>query len=264
MYPQPKLLALVERRHAAVREFLTWAIQREAAGRSLRLAARPDLKEAAKALEAYAEGWWGLVVFTCFDTAEAATAVARFMPRPVRPELTRSILDRIPDRDLPIGPHRAKGRVEGARRALVSACQCGEAFHAILRTNSTFDQRYRLLRNLPTTQWGHLACFDLLVRAGHLGVYGHRYAPEHAYLAESDRPKRGFEALWGVRVGPANAAESEELLKQWTRSWALVSDAVGVEWPGAPYTPADIGNALGSFQQRRGGREQPPRSVRAG
>jgi hypothetical protein len=43
--------------------------------------------------------------------------------------------------------------------------------------------------------------FDLLLRAGALGIGGQHYKPEIAYLGGSTGPKRGFARVWGVELG---------------------------------------------------------------
>jgi hypothetical protein len=73
-----------------------------------------------------------------------------------------------------------------------------------------FDSRYRRLLGSRLTQWGRTTCFDLLLRAGALGVGGERYLPELAYLASSTGPRKGFAIVFGVAPDRGTERWAEE------------------------------------------------------
>jgi len=53
-----------------------------------------------------------------------------------------------------------------------------------------------------------------------------------------------------IPVTPGNATQCEALLAAWTEHWDRVAEEVGVDWPGAPYDPGDLENALCVFQEQ--------------
>jgi hypothetical protein len=60
--------ALVQRRRRPLGAFLSWAAAREEDGRSLRLQNRDDLQRVDGILSLFSERWWGVVVYSCFDS----------------------------------------------------------------------------------------------------------------------------------------------------------------------------------------------------
>ncbi len=85
---------------------------------------------------------------------------------------------------------------------------------------------------------------------GVLGVGGHRYEPEIAYLADSTGPKAGFHAVWGRTVTRGTAEWCEGLLQAWHRDWEEVAKRVGSRWSHTPYASGDLENALCIYQDR--------------
>jgi hypothetical protein len=253
-----ELLALVDERKAEVSSFLEWArsVEQRAieSGRpdwSLRLANRPDIGEAAKAAALFPEQWWGVVVFTAFGSTLGAATVAPEIHRPLPPEEARAVLDSVTFPRGSVGHHRIQPGVKGAKKALTAACADHELFYEVLHSHEDFETRYWCLRNARCEQWGRTTCFDLLLRAGALGVGRRKYAPQIAYLSGSTGPKSGFKKIWGLEITTENADWGEALLWAWTEHWADIADRVGVDWKDEPYTSGDFENALCIWQERR-------------
>lgn len=253
-----ELLALVDERRAALSSFLNWAhaVEQRATESdrpdwSLRLANRPDIAAAAEAAALFAEQWWGAVVFTAFGSKLGAATVAPHFQRPLPPADARAALDRISFPRGSVGHHRIQPAVKGAKKALVAACADHKLFYDVLHSDEDFESRYWRLRNARCEQWARTTCFDLLLRAGALGVGGSNYAPQIAYLNGSTGPKSGFKEVWGREITTENADWGEALLWAWTKHWRDVADRVGVEWDDEPYTSGDFENALCIWQERR-------------
>jgi hypothetical protein len=255
-----ELLALVDEQHAEVRSFLTWAqeVERRAleVGKphwSLRLQNRQDIAHAAEAATLFPERWWGIVVCTAFGSTIGAKAVATAFPHPLAPEEAWAALEGINFPRRSVGHHRIQPGVKGAKRALVAACEDHDLLHRVLHdTGQTFEARYSAIRDARLPQWGRTTAFDLLLRAGALGVGGETYGPTIAHLAGSTGPRRGFEKVWGRAVTPENADWCEELLHAWTVHWHEVAERVEIEWNvGDAYTSGDFENALCIWQERR-------------
>ena len=150
-----------------------------------------------------------------------------------------------------VGGHRIQPAVAGARRALVAACAGADVLENILLDDRSFEDRYARIRGARLPQWGRTTTFDLLLRAGALGIGGHFYEPRFAQLDGSTGPKKGFKKIWGVEITGENAAWGEAVLRAWTDEWERVAAEVGVQWDGEPYTPADFENTLCIWQERR-------------
>lgn len=246
--------SLIRRRRRQVAGFLEWAAEREcSSGSSLRAANRHDITDAKQVLPLFAdEPWWGLVVFTAFGSAIGTEAVADALTEPIPPNDAQRFLDSL---ELPrgaVGHHRIQPGHRGAKTALVAACTHAKDFERILHRGVGFHDRYRELRALGAKQWGRTTCFDLLLRAGALGIGGARYAPEIAYLADSTGPGKGFEAVFGLEITKRNVAWCEGVLRRWSDQWFEVAETAGVRWPasaGEPYGPADFENALCVYQE---------------
>lgn len=241
---------IVETRRDAVREFLEWANSREQSGRSMRLASRDDLRRVREIERHFTEMWWAVVVYSCFDSVTGTLAVAPHFQQPVDAVKAQALLVNI---DFPRGSvqhHRTQPGNKGAKVALISACARAKQFRHILHQVGGFHDRYQSLMRLHAPQWKRTTSFDLLIRAGNLGVGGHRYEPQFAYLAGSTGPGKGFQKVWGIPVTRENVQQCEVLLRGWTERWASVAAQVGVEWAGAAYTLADFENALCIFQDR--------------
>jgi hypothetical protein len=246
------LIDLVGSRKGEIAEFLTWSARREAgAGSSLRLSNRGDVARVKNVIELFGEPWWGVVVYSCFDSEIGTRAVAQAFHDPVSPGRVASLLATL---HLPPGSvqdHRTQPGHKGARVALTAACEHATAMRQILLEGVAFHDRYLALRGLQAKQWGRTTCFDLLVRAGQLGIGSRdRYQPDRAYLADSTGPRRGFRTIWGIEVSRSNADQCEQILHSWIERWHETASQVGVPWSGEPYSPGDLENALCIYQER--------------
>lgn len=245
-----EIFALVDQRASAVRDYLLWARQNDTRERSFRMAARRDIGDAAQAAEGFLERWWGVVVFTCFGSVIGAKAAAPHFQSPLTPSEAEAALDGIEFPHGSVGHHRIQPAVKGGKEALVSACADHEFLHGVLHSGEDFDARYRRLREAHLRQWGRTTSFDLLLRTGALGIGGHRYKPEYAYLAGSTGPKAGFALVWGLSPREsATLAWAEALLRAWTEEWEAVADRVGVQWTMPPLEPCDQENFLCIYQE---------------
>jgi uracil-DNA glycosylase len=246
------LLALVDQRAEAVRAYLEWARENDNEQWSFRMRERPDIPDAAEAVALFPQRWWGLVVFTCFGSTLGALTAAPYFQHPLPPREAESTLERI---DFPrgsIGHHRIQPAHKGAKQALVAACADHELFYDVVHSDEDFDTRYRRLRAARMQQWGRTTSFDLLLRAGVLGIGGKHYQPDYAYLGGSTGPKAGFTRVWGVTLNDDAAVEwAEALLRTWTREWQTVAVRVGAEWEKPPLEPCDQENFLCIYQERR-------------
>jgi hypothetical protein len=255
---QDDVLRAVRRRRRQILRFLVWAAEREATGASLRWKARADIDEARQAAQMFEEPWWGVVVFSAFGSLRGTTSVADAFSRPIPPDRAQEVLQEIAFPQGSVGHHRTRPGLARAKDALISACEHAAAFREILLHGDGFRGRFEALRALRARQWGRTTCFDLLLRAGALGIGG-SFAPDRAYLDGSTGPKVGFERVWGIPVRAGNAAWCEVLLGAWMEHWDRVAEEVGVDWvaeevgvdwPGAPYDRGDLENALCVFQEQ--------------
>jgi hypothetical protein len=242
---------LVDVNAAAIRDFLQWSAACEAStDTSLRWRARGDLREAREVIPLFEDPWWAVVVYTCFNSTIGTQAVSdRFRrPLPVGEAQVAAASITLPAGS--VGMHRIQPGHAGARRALVAACGQADTFRTILYCGIGFDDRYASLRSIGAASWGRTTCYDLLLRAGALGVAnGLQYEPEFAYLAESTGPAQGFIELWG-HAFDSEMRESEDLLGWWTANWDEVAQRVGaVDHPLPAYGPADFENALCLYQE---------------
>lgn len=245
--------ALVGKRQQQLHRFLAWARACEAGGRttSLRLENRDDIGRCARVLDLFTERWWGVVVYSCFDSAIGAESAAPAFRQPVPGDLAEDVLARL---DFPRGSvrhHRAQSTLTGAKRSLASACEkAAELKQALCATGLTFDERFRRLDDdVDVSWWGRTTCFDALLRAGALEVATKPYRPDKAYLAGSKGPASGFEQVWGFAVTRSTADECEQVLQKWTSEWGEIAEIAEVDWPGEPYDSADFENALCVFQE---------------
>ena len=243
---------LVEERSRQVADFMRWAAKKEENDSdSLRWAQRSDIALSEQAASHFPAEWWGLTVFTCFWWREPIAAIVEIFQQPLDPNDARRHLDQI---ELPAGSissHRTQRGHTGARNALVGACEHRAEFERILTTDlGGFDSRFQTLWNLGASDWGRTTSYDLILRAGAIGVGGHHYAPEFAYLEGSTGPSRGFERVWGVGVQERGGPWCEALLAAWISQWSAVAQTAGVHWPGKAYDAGDLENALCIYQER--------------
>jgi hypothetical protein len=251
---------LVSSRRLTVRQFLRWAAACESkSGTSLRLEYRDDVARCRDMLSLFDEPWWAVCVYSCFDSCESTQAVADKFRRPIGPAEATRVLEDIGLKQLVVRHHRAQSTRTGARRSLISACEkATEIEHILGEPSANFEDRFTRLRELHVAWWGRTTCFDVLVRAGVLGVSGNHYRPRYAQLRGSTGPAYGFALLWDLEVTSANSTLCEELLHAWTADWAKVCDLLGVGWVGASYDSADLENALCIFQEATFGRFPDP------
>jgi hypothetical protein len=252
-----ELLALATKRRQPVRRYLRWALENERlavrdgrAYSSLRMECRSDIRDAGEAAELFAEQWWGVVVFTCFGSKLGAETVAPRFQCPRDPASAEAELADIAFPRGSVGHHRIQSTLKGAKQALVAACDQHALFRSVLHSTDDFDARYRRLREARVRQWGRTTCFDLLLRAGALGVGGKRRLPDLAYLAGSTGPRKGFTDVFGVDPDQRNAPWAEAVLSAWADHWDAVAERVGIEWGGKPLYPRDQENFLCVYQER--------------
>lgn len=247
----PELWRLALRRREELRDLLLWALTEERAAeegepwRSLWLADRPDVEAAGRSAAAFPEMWWGLVVFTAFGSAIGADAVRSAFAHPIEAAEAESKIAGCVFPSGSVGHHRRRRGLEASKRALLSACRQWPLFRDVLECPGDFDSRYRVLRSARVPEWGRTTCFDLFVRAGRLGLGGMQYEPARVYLADSTGPAKGFERVWGVCIGRANAEWGERVVAGWCTNWFELTRIAGVEWAWeAGYSPGDLENAL--------------------
>jgi ribosomal protein S18 acetylase RimI-like enzyme len=252
-----ELLALADARRTPVRRYLQWAAENErlaATGEgtasSLRMDCRSDIRDAAEAAELFPEHWWGVVVFTCFGSKLGTQTVAPSFQHPRDAANAEAKLEEIEFPRGSVGHHRIQATLRGAKQALVAACAKHALFRSVLHDDEDFDARYRTLHDARVRQWGRTTCFDLLLRAGALGVGGKRCLPELAYLAGSTGPRKGFAAVFGVDPDQRRAAWAEAVLREWAEHWQAVAERVGAEWESEPLYPRDQENFLCVYQER--------------
>jgi hypothetical protein len=209
---------------------------------------RPDIDDARGAARLYPDPWWGIVVFTCFGSLKSANAVRDVLRVPVEAEVARELLGTVRFSPPTVGHHRIQQGLTGAKKALIAACERSDFLRDLLHRASDFDEPYARLRSARLARWGRTTCFDLLLRTGALGVGGHYYEPEIAYLAGSTGPRAGFLEVWGRSVTEETAPWAEGLLQAWHRHWNDVVEHVRAGWSGPPYTPGDLENALCIYQ----------------
>jgi hypothetical protein len=256
--PRHQLLAIAAERAHEVRDFLEFAANHERAAertgerhRSLRLENRPDIRAAARAAALFPEAWWGITVYTCFGSECGAKAVAETFRRPLPGPAAEALLAAITLPRGAIGHHRIQPGHTGAKKALAAASDNADLFHNVLTDRgTTFEQRYARIRSAHLPQWGRTTTFDLVLRAGALGISGETYGPETAFLEGSTGPRRGFERIFGTDLHERGADWGEALLWSWTAHWSDVAAQVGVDWEGAPYNSGDFENALCIYQER--------------
>lgn len=246
--------------------FVEWAGACEEGGvaTSLRFENRSDMRRCREVLGLFEEPWWGVVVYSCFDSTIGTRVVADVFAEPIPPEAAERELDATDFPPSSVQYHRAQVGHRGAKCSLASACDKEQYLRPIFtNAGDGFEERFdQLMANRPSW-WARTTCFDALARAGVLEIAGVSYRPRKAHLAGSTGPAAGFRDLFGVNVTDSNAAACEELLRRWTASWHEVVERLGLVWDQAPYDSADFENALCLFQERpHGNRPDPqPREV---
>jgi len=243
---------LVAERSATLGRFLEWASACEAGGpeTSLRLDHRDDIVRCRSVLPLFNESWWGVVVYSCFDSIAGTETAAKHVRAPLPAGSATEIANALEFPRGSVQHHRAQATLSGARRSLASACEKAESIRLVLcGPGYSFNERFTQLEDVNVSWWGRTTCFDALLRAGTLGVTAERYRPERAYLRGSQGPAAGFEDIWGLPVTNSTADECEQILLKWTDNWYEVAATLGVVWDGPPYDSGDFENALCIFQE---------------
>lgn len=198
----------------------------------------------------FAEPWWGVVAYSCFDSPRGTRVAAQRFREPLPPGLAQAAAE---DLEFPRGSvqhHRTQSGLRGAKRALVSACEkADELEKAFCAPGMSFDERFTMLARINVSWWGRTTHFDALLRAGALKVGAESYSPGKVYLRGSQGPAAGFEKIFGVQVDASNADVAEEIIATWTHRWEDVARRVRAEWDGPPYDSGDFENALCIFQE---------------
>jgi hypothetical protein len=244
--------ALLSARLPAVANFLLWAAACEGEGKSLRLARREDLKRCEGVIDWFDERWWGVVVYSCFDSCIGTEVVRSSFSSPLPAELASVELARLRP-TFPRGSvqhHRAQATLGRAISSLESACRNADSLRTILIEGThPFDERFQALRKLHVAGWGRTTNYDALLRAGALCNPRQPYAPDKAYLLGSTGPSAGFAQIWGLEVSASTEEVCEGMLRMWTNEWQVVCDMAGVRWTDEPYGPGDFENSLCVYQE---------------
>jgi hypothetical protein len=242
---------LVDSRAAQIAEYLQEAADREAGGTksSLRFENRPDHRNCRKVLPRFREPWWGVVVYSCFDSVSGTEVVAGAFPEPLSTSAAERALRGLDPR---IQSHRSMVGRARSKRSLISACAKAGGLGPVFTTPGlSFDERFDLLARIHVYAWNRTTNFDALARGGVLQTDNVGFRPNRAHLAGSSGPATGFARVWGISVTPSNADQCEALLRKWTSTWDIVAHRVGVAWIGKPYDSADLENALCVLKKRR-------------
>lgn len=221
-------LGLVDNRASEPACFLRWAASCEARepDSAVRFEHRADLKRCRSLLDRFHEPWWGVVVYSCFDSISGTEAVASAFAEPLPPARAARAIRGL---DTKVQAHRAQVGRQRSKQSLVSACEKAEELERVLTTpGRTFDERFWELGSIHVWGWRRTTNFDALVRGGMLKLDGVGYRPTRAYLAGSQGPAAGFEGIWGIPVTRENSDACEELLVRWTQEWERVASRVGV------------------------------------
>jgi hypothetical protein len=244
---------LIEKRLGQLSQFLRWAASCEDGGSatSLRLKHREDVARCREVLPLFYEPWWGVVVYSCFDSVTGTRAAAPFFAKPIGTAAAEKTLARLPFPARSVQHHRTQATLTGAKRSLTSVCDKADAIQTImLATDGTFEDRFNRLMALGIWWWGRTTCFDALIRAGALAINGRGFRPNTAHLLGSSGPAAGFAQIWGVEVTRSTADTCEGILKRWSERWSYVATIARVDWSGTGYDTGDFENALCIFQER--------------
>ena len=241
---------LVRTRSASLSDFLSWAQRLEQTpGQSVRLKHRQDLGRVRHVLPLFQDPWWGVVVYSCFDSVRGTEAVADSFREPISGDRAAGVLHEL---KLPPGSvqhHRTQPGHRGAKIALVSACEHVAEVRYVLHDLDGFHERFEALRALDLPWWGRTTCYDLLIRTGLMGIGGGTYEPMLVYLADSTGPAKGFRKVWGIQVSKDNAEFCEGVLQMWSSRWNETCSQLGIPWTGRPYSSGDFENALCIYQE---------------
>jgi len=182
---------------------------------------------AGEAAELFPEDWWGVVVFSCFGSLKGTRAVASHFQQPLPTGLAEEVLTQVSFPSPSIGHHRTQQGLTGATIALAGASGKAGLFHTTLHSELDFDDRFDAIWAQRPPRWGRTTIFDVLLRAGALGIGGCQVLPTSAYLSGSTGPARGFHKVFGgTGANNERAAWAEAVLRAWTGNWVEVTELV--------------------------------------
>src|SRR5690606_2172471 len=99
--------------------------------------------------------WWGVVVYSCFDSVRGTQVAARAFREPLRAGVAQAAVD---DLEFPRGTvqhHRTQSGLRGAKASLVSACEKASDIEWTLTAGGlSFDDRFGRLREINVRWWG--------------------------------------------------------------------------------------------------------------
>lgn len=247
--------SLIDDRVEPLRLLLDWAEACEAGepDTSLRFERRSDIERCHKVLDLFVAPWWGVVVYSCFDSLIGTRAAATGFSEPIPVVMADEAIDQIVLPPSSVQHHRMQATLTGAKKSLLSACEKADELEAVLTAaHRSFDDRFDELMRVKVSWWGRTSCFDALGRAGVLGAGGRPTDP--ARFTWPDRPaqRRNSEALrFGVPVTKTNADACEAILQRWTDRWSAVLKRVGAGWTGRPTTALHSRTRCASSRSRR-------------
>ncbi len=249
-----QFMELVQQQAPTLHQFLAWAAdcEKSAPRSSLRIEHRTDVARCRGALHYFREAWWGVAVYSCFDSLIGTAAVAPYFAEPLDASSAEEIIAAIVFPPSSVQGHRAQATLKRAKMAMASICNHAVELKEILSVRgATFEERFDTLSALGIAGWKRTTNFDCLLRAGLITeVGGGLYRPGLAHLNGSTGPRNGFYQIWGIAVDDSNESRCEELLHLWTSNWHEIAAYVGVEWNASPFDSADLENALCIFQER--------------
>lgn len=247
---------LVDSRKEELRAFLRWAAGRELDGSqlSVRFSQREDIKRCRESLGWFEGEWWGVLVYSCFDSLIGTKKAASRFRAPVSVSIAQGKLESLTFPPRSVQFHRSQATLKRAKSALLDICLKHQPLRHVLQDTSaaaTFENRFARLQKIDVDGWGRTTCFDVLVRAGSLPeVDGGSYRPASAQLFGSTGPSNGFRLVWGRSVSRANAESCEMILTVWAENWGEVARRVELPWESEPFDCADLENALCVYQEK--------------
>jgi len=107
---------------------------------------RDDIVRCGAVLPLFEEPWWGVVVYSCFDSLTGTRVATQRFHVPLSPAAAAAEIAKL---DLPRGSvqqHRAQATLTGARRSLVSGSEKSEAIRQVLcESGASFGERFEQL-----------------------------------------------------------------------------------------------------------------------
>lgn len=194
---QRAFLSLVDSRAAPIAEYLQEAADRESGGTksSLRFENRPDHRNSRKIIPLFREPWWGVVVYSCFDSVNGTEVVTPAFAEPLSTSVAEHALRGLDPR---IQGHRSMVGRARSRRSLISACAKAGRLEPVFTTPGlSFDERFDSLGRIHVYAWNRTTNFDALARGGVLRTDGVGFRPARAHLSGSSGPSDGLRPCLG-------------------------------------------------------------------